>query len=105
MDSRIMAKPEVDLAQLACHEQTCHMLSGGKGECEVGQVGWWVAEWLERRLVGYLSNGARGHAHLPRKGIELRFQLHLGPRRQNVEVEGDVDILHLGPATFRAPGP
>ena len=46
MDYRIMAKLEVYLAQLACHEQTGHMLRGGKGECEwVKWVGGWLSGW------------------------------------------------------------
>ena len=105
MDSKIMPKPEVYLAQLACHKQTGGVLSGGKGGCEWFKwVGGWLSGWRGASR-GMLEMCPGVQAHLCREDLELRFQLHLGPRRQNVEVEGDVDILHLGPATFRAPGP
>ena len=80
-----MPKLDVDLAQLACHEQTGGAVNGAKGVCTGVPVCWRVNGTWERHHLELQHDCARQDAPARREDVDLLKVSLLARDAQKVE--------------------
>ena len=102
MDSRIMGKPGVDCAHLACHEQMAGVLNGEVCGGGKGGACWMVAGVSERVIMVCGGICVRLDAHLHRKLAHLLNWRKTPSRGGNTEIMKLSTFLHGRPAPHQS---